>query len=201
MDCEELLREYVADYLLGDLDEAGLCLFWQHINACSHCKSMIFDHFLIRNSFIQETRGRERLIEDAASLCHRYDPFMDSFSLFLGCSIELAKKFLCGCLAQSTWVTCCCDAGVEICDTGFASFHGGMRLQYLRLSPGKGIEAHCHDGDEHYFVLEGECRDGVGGNYPVGSSVSIPSGMVHSLYSVGKTDLLLAVLSRGFQLV
>ncbi len=68
--------------------------------------------------------------------------------------------------------------GVEIC----ALREGEPAVAVLRYAPGAAVPRHLHTGLETIVVLDGVQSD-EHGNYPAGSLILNPEGVVHSVWS------------------
>jgi len=76
------------------------------------------------------------------------------------------------------------DDGVE--DGYVLQVNGGRRGQgfhIYKMKPGDTTIAHTHNGDEEFYVIEGDLTDHDGYEYKAGDIVWLKSGTVHNSYS------------------
>lgn len=64
--------------------------------------------------------------------------------------------------------------------------NGGKRgygFHIYRMAPGQTTLAHTHEGDEEFYVIDGDLRDHDGFEYRAGDIVCLKSGTTHNSYS------------------
>ena len=73
----------------------------------------------------------------------------------------------------------------------------GQGSYLMIMSPGTKCNPHRHNGDEEFFIVEGDLQDNDGHLYVAGEFVSLAAGSEH--FSVSPSGCKLVVTQRGLE--
>ncbi len=197
------LENAAGSVMLSALSTKQLTALHDHITHCEQCRRTLFLEQHILHQLLKTHPNfknlKNRLLHSAASIDERYSPFIHKLENFLGCNRQQVRDLIHLVGEPAPWHKTSVK-GFEVLTSGVNHQGNGMQISFARLKANHNVPPHTHTGDELYFVLEGTCCEANGKKRYSGVQAKHDVGTSHSFSTAPNRDLLMAVLTDGFNL-
>lgn len=143
-------------------------------------------------------RGKERLMRLIQKAEHRFATLVPAFAEFL----QIPEPTVNSLLSQMDTPQCWEPTGLShvalLPITGF--FQKNKRLTFMKVCAQNCTPEHSHQGDMQYYILSGAHKARCGTLFGPGYFDSFKCGEMHSICATQERDLVLAILTDGFEL-